>query len=155
MTLDPNGPPAARRERTSVATVPGPLAGRILLMDDEPDIRSVAAAMLELLGYEVECAADCPGTVALYRDALTRGSRFDAVILDLTVAGGPGGRETLQQLRSVDPAVCAFASSGYSDDQVLANPPAFGFVAAIGKPYTVEQLAVTLRQGFAVPGGTR
>lgn len=121
-------------------------------MDDDPDIRGVAAAMLEVLGYEVACAADCDGAVALYREALACGARFDGVILDLTVTGGPGGRETLEQLRRFDPAVRAFASSGYSDDQVLADPPAFGFVAAIGKPYTVDQLAETLATGFA---GTR
>jgi CheY-like chemotaxis protein len=154
MTLGSKGSPGPRREQTSDG-VPNPPAGRILLMDDDPDIRGVAAAMLEVLGYEVECAADCPGTVALYREALARGTRFDAVILDLTVAAGPGGRETLEQLRGVDPAVRAFASSGYSDDQVLANPPSFGFVAAIGKPYTVDQLAETLRRGFAALGGER
>ncbi len=139
MTLDPDGPPAPR----------------VLLMDDDPDIRGVAAAMLEVLGYEVECAADCEGTVARYRQALTLGLRFDAVILDLTVSGGPGGRETLEQLRRIDPAVRAFASSGYSDDQVIANPPAFGFVAAIGKPYTVEQLAAMLATGRAATSAER
>jgi CheY-like chemotaxis protein len=154
MTLDPDGRPTPRRERTSDGRASAP-AGRILLMDDDPDIRGVAAAMLEVLGYEVECAANCPGTVALYRDALARGTRFDAVILDLTVTGGPGGRETLEQLRGIDPAVRAFASSGYSDDQVLENPPAFGFVAALGKPYTVDQLAETLQRGLAAPGGER
>jgi CheY-like chemotaxis protein len=153
MTLDSDGPPAAR-ERTSDG-VPDRPAGRILLMDDDPDIREVAAAMLEVLGYEVACAADCASAVSLYRDALARGIRFDGVILDLTVAGGPGGRETLEQLLRVDPAVRAFASSGYSDDQVLADPPAFGFAAAIGKPYTVEQLAETLAGGLAVRSGER
>jgi two-component system cell cycle sensor histidine kinase/response regulator CckA len=123
--------------------------GRILLMDDDPDVRGVAAAMLGVLGYAVECAADCAGTVAIYREALASGRRFDAVILDLTVAGGPGGREALALLQDIDPEVRAFASSGYSDDEVLADPPAFGFVAAIGKPYTVDQLADTLRTGLA------
>ncbi len=121
-------------------------------MDDDPDIRGVATAMLEVLGYQVECAADCEGAVRLYRDALAAGERFDGVILDLTVAGGPGGREALARLRRVDPAVRAFASSGYSDDEVLADPPAFGFVAAIGKPYTVEQLAAALAGGLASAG---
>src|SRR5512143_4138071 len=148
MTLDPSEPPASRREPASDGS-PGPAASRILLMDDDPDIREVAAAMLEVLGYEVECAADGDGAVARYRDALASGRRFDGVILDLTVTGGPGGREALERLRSIDPAVRAFASSGYSDDQVLADPPAFGFVAAIGKPYTVDQLAAALAAGFA------
>lgn len=124
-------------------------------MDDDPDIREVAAAMLEVLGYEVACAADCAGAVSLYRDALAGGMRFDGVILDLTVAGGPGGCETLQRLRHIDEAVCAFASSGYSDDRVLADPPAFGFAAAISKPYTVDQLAEALARGLAPAGGER
>jgi CheY-like chemotaxis protein len=147
MTLDPSGPPASRREPASDGN-PGPSASRILLMDDDPDIRGVAAAMLEVLGYEVECAADGDDAVARYRDALASGRRFDGVILDLTVTGGPGGREALERLRRIDPGVRAFASSGYSDDQVLADPPAFGFVAAIGKPYTVDQLAEALAAGF-------
>ncbi len=143
-TLDPSRTPPCE---TTVDT----RKTRILLMDDDPDVRGVAAAMLDVLGYAVECVADCPSTVALYRAALASGRRFDAVILDLTVSGGPGGLEALAELREVDPAIRAFASSGYSDDRALTDPPAFGFVAAISKPYTVEQLAETLRRGLTPP----
>ncbi len=150
MTLGSDEPPTRERSDDGVG---GGSADRILLMDDDPDVRGVATAMLEVLGYRVQSAVDGNRAVALYQDALARGAGFSAVILDLTVSGGPGGLEALARLRRIDPDVRAIASSGYSDDEVLADPPAFGFVAAIAKPYTVDQLAAGLAVALAV--GTR
>jgi PAS domain S-box-containing protein len=127
-------------------------AGRrasVLVMDDDPDVRSVAVRLLESLGYTVEGTADGGEAVARYRDHLEAGSPFDVVVLDLTVPGGVGGRDALIALRAIDPAVRAVASSGYSSDPVMADHTQYGFVAVLPKPYSRANLAATLDAVFA------
>ena len=121
---------------------------RILVMDDEEGIRKVAGKMLVRLGYEVETAVDGREAIELYREALKSGNRFDAVILDLTVSGGTGGLETIDILRDIDPKVTAIVSSGYSDDTALAKYAEIGFVGAVHKPYTMEQIREALKKAL-------
>jgi two-component system cell cycle sensor histidine kinase/response regulator CckA len=118
--------------------------GRILVMDDEDFIRELASAMLQKIGYEVALAKDGQQAVALYRKALDHGKPFDAVILDLTVPGGMGGKETVRQLVAMDPHVRAIVSSGYSNDPVMANYSDYGFCAAVKKPYLVQKISQVL-----------
>ena len=119
-------------------------SGRVLVMDDEDFIRDLATAMLRKMGYEVTVAPDGQAAVSIYQEALEAGRTFDAVILDLTVPGGMGGKDTLQQLKSLDPTVKAIVSSGYSNDPVMANHSRFGFCAAVKKPYLVEEMSRVL-----------
>ncbi len=70
---------------------------------------------------------------------------FVLLVLDLTIPGGLGGRETLHRLRRAGIGVPAIASSGYASDPIMADPAAFGFAAAIGKPYDIFQLCHTVR----------
>ena len=74
------------------------------------------------------------------------GKRFDAVILDLTIRGGMGGKDTIKKLREIDPNVKGIVSSGYSQDPVMANFRDFGFCGVITKPYTVEEMGKQLYQ---------
>ncbi|WP_448384105.1 response regulator [Desulfosoma sp.] len=125
----------------------GPLAcsGRPLLMDDDPIVREVLSAMLEQLGFETEEAHEGMEALSRYEKALAAGRPFAAVILDLTVPGGVGGREIIQKIRALDPSVRAIASSGYANDPVMAQPHAFGFSGVMAKPYRMEDLEKVLR----------
>ena len=141
--------PAARRTQAVNAQAPVDLmvgSGRILVMDDEDFIRELVSMMLNTLGYEVALSEDGQQALVMYREALDAGSPFDAVILDLTVPGGMGGKETLRQLAAIDPHVCAIVSSGYSNDPVMADHIHFGFRAAIKKPYLVQELSQVLNK---------
>src|SRR5207245_473834 len=96
--------------------------------------------------YTVECGRDGTEDVAVYQRAQVMGQPFAAVILDYTIPGGMGGLETLAHLRAIDPQVTALISSGYANDQVLANWAHYGFSGMVAKPYAVEILQETLHR---------
>jgi CheY-like chemotaxis protein len=133
-------PPASR-------IIPG--AHRILVLDDEPSIRRMAQRLLENAGFQVEVAADGAEAVRLYQEAQGRGMPFTAAILDITIPGGMGGRETLQHLKQINPVVKAIVSSGYSTDAIMAAPGDFGFVGVVGKPYRPADLLAELHRVLA------
>jgi signal transduction histidine kinase/ActR/RegA family two-component response regulator len=116
------------------------LPARILVMDDEDVIRRVVGRMLALAGHETVFAVDGAEAVRAYVAARQSGRPFDLVIFDLTVPGGMGGRDALQELLRIDPGVRAVASSGYSSDPIMANPRAYGFRASLPKPYDIPDL---------------
>ena len=117
---------------------------RILLMDDEVVIREVVSEMLEMLGYEVVAVADGEAMLEAYKAALRDGMKYHAVLMDLSIPGGMGGREAIKHLRNIDADVFALVSSGYSQDPVMANFEAYGFNAMVSKPYKVESLIAVL-----------
>jgi CheY-like chemotaxis protein len=121
-------------------------SGRILVMDDEDFIRDLALAMLKKMGYDVALARDGQTAVAMYGEAFKTENAFDAVILDLTVPGGLGGKEALHQLKALDPDVRAIVSSGYSNDPVMANYAHYGFRGAVKKPYLVQEMSRVLNE---------
>jgi two-component system cell cycle sensor histidine kinase/response regulator CckA len=127
-------------ETAAARTVVRSRGGRILVMDDEDAIRRFVRRMLLAAGYEVTEAADGGQAVQLYQEAMTAGQPFDAAILDLTVSGGMGGRDAMTRIRSMDPAVRALVSSGYSTDAAMGDYRAWGFSAVVAKPYQAEEL---------------
>jgi DNA-binding NarL/FixJ family response regulator len=73
---------------------------------------------------------------------------FDAVILDITVPGGRGAKETLPMLTSTDPQAKVIISSGYSTNKMITDYGSFGFAAAIVKPYGFKELQEALGKVF-------
>jgi signal transduction histidine kinase/CheY-like chemotaxis protein len=121
-------------------------SGRILVMDDEEIIRDIARETLHHLGYEVDVCRDGVSALALYREALKSGKPYAAVIMDLTIQGGMGGKETMKALLELDPQVKGIVSSGYNNDPILAHFREYGFCGMVSKPYTVKELHDTLHQ---------
>jgi len=114
--------------------------GKVLIMDDEKIVRRAVGGMLERLGYSVEITENGEEAIDKYKEVMNSGERFDAVILDLTVPGGLGGKETIEKLLKIDPDVKAIVSSGYSTDPVMANYKKYGFSAVVAKPFDLKEL---------------
>jgi signal transduction histidine kinase/CheY-like chemotaxis protein len=121
------------------------VTGSVLVMDDEEVVRAAATAMLEFLGYTTETAVDGAEMLARYQAAQERGEPFDLVIMDLTIPGGMGGVEGIKELLALDPSAKAIVSSGYSNDPVMANHQAYGFVGVVPKPYRIGDLDRAIR----------
>jgi PAS domain S-box-containing protein len=120
--------------------------GRVLVMDDEPDILSFSHVVLKRLGYEAELARDGVEAIRRYREAAEAGKPFSAVIMDLTIPGGMGGKEAIKRLLEFDPQARAIVSSGYSNDPVMAEFQKHGFRGVVAKPYQIHELARVLRE---------
>ena len=117
-------------------------------MDDEEIIRTTTGKLLDGLGYQVEFAKDGVEAIELYQQAKKTAFPFTAVIMDLTIPGGMGGKEAIKKLIEIDSEVVAIVSSGYSNDPVMANFKEYGFSEVITKPYTIDKLGEILHKVF-------
>jgi PAS domain S-box-containing protein len=123
-----------------------PAPARILVMDDDRKIRNIVERFLKSIGYEAVTASNGSDAVERYRMEREAGAPFNAVIMDLTVQGGMGGKEAMERLLEIDPAVTAIVSSGYSNDPVMANYREYGFQAVLTKPYQLHDLEQVVRR---------
>jgi PAS domain S-box-containing protein len=119
--------------------------GRVLLMDDEAFVLETASEGLQYLGYTVVTATDGKKAIDLYKKA-QKTNPFDVVIMDLTVPGGMGGKETIKMLREIDPSVKAVVASGYSTDPIMSHYREYGFDSVVVKPYTIADLSRALQE---------
>ena len=126
--------------------------GKVLVLDDDEKIRQILGRMLGRLGYESDSASEGSQAIEKFVKAQESGRPFDAVILDLTVPGGMGGKETIEKLLKIDPQVKAIVSSGYSDDPIMANFKECGFSEVLAKPYKVVDLSKILQRVIAKQG---
>jgi CheY-like chemotaxis protein len=97
--------------------------------------------MLAAFGYAVKAVADGGAAVDLFAKQREAGHPFRAVILDLTVAGGMGGKEAAQALRALDSNIPLFVTSGYAEDPIMQDPTAHGFRASLRKPFAMSDLS--------------
>lgn len=115
--------------------------GKVLIMDDEIAVAGTAAKMLGSLGYETAIAGEGGKAIELYLRAMESGQPYSAVIMDLTIPGGMGGRETIRRLREIAPDIRAIVSSGYPNDPVMLDYRKYGFCDLIAKPYKIADLS--------------
>jgi two-component system cell cycle sensor histidine kinase/response regulator CckA len=124
-------------------SIPRPVSagtGRVLVMDDEASIREILVEMLAVLGYDADACGCGEDLIHKYRDMADRGQPPDAVIVDLTIRGGMGGLEAAKAILEFDPRARLIVASGYSTDPVMAYYQKYGFAAALGKPFQLEDI---------------
>jgi CheY-like chemotaxis protein len=129
--------PASRQPEQPADAGPAPSpAGardgeRVLVVDDDPPVRTVVGRMLAEAGYGVEEAPD--GAAAL--DMYAHGRRFDLVLLDESMPG-LSGRDVLGRLLACDPAARIVLFTGNGAD----GSPARGAAGVLQKPIAMDAL---------------
>ena len=124
-------------------------SGRILVMDDEESVLRMVSRMLQAAGYTVRVTASGREALDSYLQERQAGTPFSAVILDLTIPGGLGGKEVAEAIRRVDGQTPLFVASGYAEDEILAHPGEYGFTASISKPFRAADLVAMLETHVA------
>ncbi|MBF0542132.1 MAG: response regulator, partial [Nitrospirae bacterium] len=131
-------------EKTSILDDRQLVGKNILIMDDNETLLEGISTILSDKGCIVDQARNGDEAITLYKKALTTEEPYDILIIDVTISGGMGGITAIKLLREIDPMVRAIVSSGYSQIPVMHNFRQYGFVSALPKPYTIEELCFVL-----------
>ncbi|BCS96727.1 hypothetical protein DSLASN_23590 [Desulfoluna limicola] len=114
------------------------LEAHILVLDDQAVIRKILETILTKLGFEVTFTVEGNETVEAYQNRLNEGKPFDAVVLDLTIPGGMGGKEASEKILAMDPDAKLIISSGHASDPIMSNYKDHGIKAIAVKPYRFD-----------------
>lgn len=120
--------------------------GSILIMDDEDIILDISSQMCKRMGLEVATTRNGEEAIKLYRERFRQGEPFDAVFLDMTIAGGLGGIDAAAKLKEIDPEVRTVVMSGYSDHEVMSDPDKYGFYAVLVKPFRLNDFSALIKE---------
>lgn len=113
---------------------------KILIMDDEDMVGEIACQMLDYLGYDSLHVFDGQAALQEFQVQREKGDPYSAVIMDLTIPGGMGGKEAVKEILAIDETAQVFVSSGYSTDPAMVNYKDFGFSGVIVKPFDLAAI---------------
>ncbi|PAW66983.1 MAG: hypothetical protein B9S34_06575 [Opitutia bacterium Tous-C1TDCM] len=116
-------------------------AGHVLVVDDEETVRTVAARMVEQMGFTAVLASDGREAVEKFRAAP---SRYRLVVLDLTMPH-LDGEETFRQLRQLAPGIRVILMSGFAEQEAVSRFTGKGLAGFVQKPFEVGALAAAIR----------
>jgi len=128
------------------AHLESPLEGTILVVDDEPSVLAIAAAILNTIGVTPRKARNGEEAVAAMQSEVAAGRKVALVVQDLTMPGGMSGFETMEALRDIDPDIRVIACSGFFQDGALELCRSIGFTNILAKPYTPDSLLGIIRR---------
>jgi len=127
----------AGEEDAGAGTPPAPTKATVLVIEDDPDVRTMAMRMLEGLGY-APVAAD---TVAAARRIVAGGARIDLVLSDVVLPGGISGPDFGKELRRTHPGLRIVYMSGHPTARASAGQEARPVPPLLTKPFTRAELA--------------
>ena len=144
--------PAYKKIKTEqIAREKPAVTGKILLMDDEESIRLPIQKILISLGYEVEIVSDGSEVLEKIQETQEGHDPFDVILLDLTVKDGMGGEKTAKELLSRYPGTRIVLMSGYINDPLMVHYKEHGFVGAITKPFSIDDINACLQSVLETP----
>jgi len=126
------------------AAAPAP-AARILLVEDEPEVRAMLKECLEASGYEVVEAADGHAALGRYR---AEAPRLDLIVTDV-IMPKCGGPQLVSALRDLHPGLLAIFISGYANDPDSADLKRDAQTGFLQKPFAIDRLQETVAEMLA------
>ena len=116
----------------------------VLIVEDEPDVLSTAAAMLRSLGYSVVEAADGPAALA----ALQQVSRIDVLFTDVILPKGMSGRDLARLAQAQQPQLKVIYTSGYDENVIVHDGVVDEGITLLRKPYTKDGLLAAIEKAM-------
>jgi len=113
---------------------------RVLIMDDEDFIQSIFKSICQSLGYDVEVVSNGKEMIDAVEKSVKLSNPFFCIFMDLNIHGHKDGKDFIQQLLKIDSQVKAIITSGDSTDPVMENYKQYGFVAALEKPFKLDDI---------------
>lgn len=133
-----------------VTLVPG--RGRIMLVDSDEAILEVTTHMLRHLGYDVDIARDGDEAAEVCRQAVKDGKPFALAIIGAGAAEDGDVRMVASRLTSEDPGLKTMVSGGQTSHPAMSDPVDSGFIGALPRPYTLEELSKVVSTALASQG---
>jgi CheY-like chemotaxis protein len=127
------------------ASAPGGSGQTILLVEDEPLVRSMLAEQLKRLGYGVVEAPNGPSALAL----LDERNDIDLLLTDMVMPAGMNGRQLAEAAMTLRPALRFLFMSGHTDDRLALQGRLPGGQPLLRKPVGKKVLAEALRAALA------
>ena len=115
-------------------------SANILIMDDDEQVCNIAKKMIQKFEFKATAVSEGRQAISIYKQALKDDNAFDLILMDLTIPGGMGGKETISKILEIDPNARAVVISGYSNDPVLSNYKDYGFKGMLVKPFRISEL---------------
>ena len=115
----------------------------ILVVDDVPEQRDIASAILQRLGYRVVTVPS--GETAV---DYIRGHAVDLVVLDMIMDPGIDGLETYRRMSALDPDLKAIIASGFSETERVKSLQRLGVRQYLKKPYTLENIGRAIKRAL-------
>jgi PAS domain S-box-containing protein len=121
---------------------PSPRHGKVLVVEDDEDMRFIAVTMLKSMGYEVHEASDGRSAIA------TMEAQPDLVLLvtDVMLAGDMNGRNVADAAQTLRPGIKTLFMSGYSENVILNEGRGEAELHLIQKPFRKQDLALMVRR---------
>lgn len=113
---------------------------RVLIMDDEDLMLTIAAKMFEHFNCLVTTVEEGEQAVRAFEEARTQNSPYDLVLLDLQIDNGMNGVEAAERIHNLDPHAVLVAMSGNSQDEAMTHHDRYQFTEAVAKPFSLDKV---------------
>lgn len=122
--------------------------GKILVVDDEPELLEITGGIVKMLGYTVMTVASGEEALALLKE-----QHFDLILLDMILKDGMSGYDTYKKILEINPEQKAVIISGYASSEEVKKTLQLGASAIIKKPYTLDDLGKTIQKSLETLDG--
>ena len=116
----------------------------VLVLDDSLPLVRMTTKLLKKLGYSVEYALDGKSMINKFKEARSTGKKYEFLIIDIVLPHGMSGDRVFKEILSLDPTTKGIVCSGYIQSPVMLNYHDYGFVGALEKPYTFQDIKTTI-----------